>query len=201
MKANRAGVPKTGAAAVPVLVIVNSAELSHDDVEIAVAVEIAERGGGIGADIDAGDLGRRAEDRRGGRAGVGDREQQAVIIPHDDVEIAVAVEIAESGGREIAEVDDTGDLDRRAEHGRRRRAGIDDREQQAVVVSHDDVEIAVAVEIAERGGGKKTHIDAVKRIGAASAKLSAVPRVPAPAASVTSTVSVRLAVGVSEELA
>ena len=38
------GAPKTGAAAVPVLVIVNSlpAVVPHDDVEIAVAVEIAE---------------------------------------------------------------------------------------------------------------------------------------------------------------
>ena len=44
---------------------------------------------------DAGDLDRRAEDGRGGRAGVADREQLALNVCHHDVEVAVAVEIAE----------------------------------------------------------------------------------------------------------
>ena len=92
--------------------------IPHDDVEIAVTVEIAERGGAIGANADAGDRDQRPKGGRRRRAGVGDLEQLAEVIPHDDVEVAIAVEIAERRGGTVLKVD-AGDLDQRAEARRR----------------------------------------------------------------------------------
>ena len=111
---------------------------------------------------------RRTECRRHARAGVDAHEQSAVVTAHDDVEVAVAVEIAESGGSEVVDCD-AGDLDRRAEDGRGGRAGVADREQLALNVCHHDVEVAVGVEIAERRDGIPVDVDAGEktRIGKA----------------------------------
>ena len=145
------GAAKTGAAAVPVLVIVNSwpSCVPHDDVEIAVAVEIAERRGGGDAHVDAGDLDRRAEDGRRRRAGVGDHEQVAVDVPYDDVEVAVAVEVAEGRCWTKAPTSMPAICTGAAKTGAAAVPVLVIVNRWPSDFASDDVEVAVAVEIAE----------------------------------------------------
>ena len=143
--------PKTGAAAVPLLVREQLAGLvSYDEVEIPVTVEIAEGRRRPVEHIEGAEVNRRVEHRCRRGAGVDDREQSALKGSHDHVEIAVAVQIAERGRRLKADVD-AGDDGRRPQDRRRGRAGIGDDGEPAQEIPHDDVEIAVAVEVAERG--------------------------------------------------
>ena len=71
-----------------------------DGVEVAVAVEVGEAGRAGDPHIDAveriGGAGALGEGRRGGRAGVLEIVQGAVVFPDDGVEVAVAVEVGEA---------------------------------------------------------------------------------------------------------
>ena len=111
------------------------------------------------AHVDAADLDRRPEHGRRCRACVGDREQLAEEVAHDDIEVAVPIEIAERGSGVSAHID-AADLHGRSEGRRRRRAGVGDREQRAVLISHDDIEVVVAVEVGQSGKRAVAHIDA-----------------------------------------
>ena len=84
-----------------VLEIVQGADVFPDDgVEVAVAVEVGEARRAVVPHIDAveriGGAGALGEGRRGGRAGVLEIAQGAVVCPDDGVEVAVAVEVGEA---------------------------------------------------------------------------------------------------------
>ena len=93
-----------------VLEIVQGAvDVPDDGVEVAVAVEVGEAGRAADTDIDAveriGGAGALGEDRRGGRAGVLEIVQGAVVLPDDGVEVAVAVEVGEAGRAVVPHID------------------------------------------------------------------------------------------------
>ena len=131
--------------------------------------------------------------------------QGAVGFPDDGVEVAVAVEVGEAGRAVVPHIDAVeriGGAGARGEGRRDGRAGVLEIVQVAVDFPDDGVEVAVAVEVGEAGravdptstplNGLATPVCSANASGAMAAK---------PAASVTLSSRLRLAVGASEELA
>ena len=136
----------------------------------AVAVDVSERGGAVPGDYYAVERVRASgplhEHRRRRRPGVLDVVEQAIIIAHDEVQIAcgkhkniqsqhidrrtrseraVAVEVSECGHAVPADVDVVEGV--RAigpcnEHRRRRRPGVLGVDELAIPIAHDEVQVA-----------------------------------------------------------
>ncbi|MFO0779648.1 MAG: hypothetical protein U0223_18820 [Nitrospira sp.] len=144
----------------------------NDQVEIAVAVEVAHGGAAVRPDIDAGEgvggSGLLGIARRAGRAGVLVGGQRALVFPDDQIEIAVAVEVAQGGGAELLDIDAGEGVGGSGLLGiarRAGRAGVLVGGQRALVFPDDQIEIAVAVEVAQGGGAELLDIDAGEGVG------------------------------------
>jgi hypothetical protein len=157
-----------------VLEIVQEAvEVADEGVEVAVAVEVGEARRAVvphTAVERIGGAGALGEDRRGGRAGVLEIVQGAVVVADDGVEVAVAVEVGEAGRAAILKIDSVERIGGTGPLGEGRRdggAGVLEIVVMAEVVPDDGVEIAVAVEVGEAGRAEVPNIDAVERVGGA----------------------------------
>src|SRR5262249_27160694 len=125
-----------------------------DEVEIAVAVEVRERGRGAVVRREAID-GAAGSDERGLVRGPCVLEISIVdTAPGHEIELAVAIEIPERGGRVEAGEADTQTTDgiraSRALHERRacRSTGVLE-VQEGIVQSHHEIEVSVAIEIGD----------------------------------------------------
>ena len=149
-----------------------------DGVEVTIAVEVGEGGLAAIPHIDGveriGGAGARGEGRRGGRAGVLEIVQEAIVFPDEDIEVAVAIEVGENRRAVKAHIDAVERIGGARLLGEVRRGvvrrGVEEIAQGAVFTdSHEGVEVAVAVEVGEVGRGEEPDIDAVERIGGAGA--------------------------------
>ena len=141
------------------------------EVEVAVVIEVDERGLRVVAHIDAVEGARDArdegEDGGGGRAGVVVEEQSAREVAGYQVEVAIAVEVAQ-GGRTASPVDFA--VERIVEgggDGERRRIGVArvlDEAELPIVAARDDVEVAIVIDIDQHRRSLRTRRHAVKRI-------------------------------------
>ena len=149
---------------------------AEEGVGVAVAVEVGELDGGVAAAVgEAEQVAAVDERRRGGRAGVLVVAVVAVGVADHEVEVAVAVDVAEVGREHAAEPGGVVEPDgggRALGVGRRRRgAGVLEvveravRGAGAVVVAGDEVEVAVAVEVALGVGGGVAEVGQPEREG------------------------------------
>ncbi len=137
-------------------------------VEVALGVEVGERGGAGVAGVEAGEgvgaAGAGNESGGGAGAGIGEEKQLAEAFAHPQVEVAVAVEIAERGPRVLAQVDAGEKALARAapfdEAGGGEVAGVLEELQAARMVAGHQVEVAVGVEVAEDGGAVVAQVEA-----------------------------------------
>src|SRR5262249_4459006 len=139
---------------------------------IGIAVEVAERGRRRGARVfvvervglAAGLLLERGGERGSGVPVVVER---AVERAARDVEIAVDVDVAERGRRAGPYVEGTEEVVEPRllhERGSFRSALVLVVVEGAVERAAEDVEVAVAVDVAERGRGQRAHVLAVERV-------------------------------------
>ncbi len=154
-------------------IVQDAVEVADDGVEVAVAVEVGEARRAVvphTAVERIGGAGALGEDRRGGRAGVLEIVQGAVVVADDGVEVAITVEVGEAGRAAILKIDSVERIGGTGPLGEGRRdggAGVLEIVVMAEVVPDDGVEIAVAVEVGEAGRAEVPNIDAVERVGGA----------------------------------
>ena len=157
--------------------------LARDEVEVAVAVEVAERGRRVSPTSRPIErVGRtRAQRRRPdrGAARVLEVVEVAAMLARHEVEVTVAVEVAERGLRRcphVVAVERIGRAGARDEGRARRAARVLEVGEVAVELARDEVEVAVAVEVAERSRRDVAHVLAVERVGGARARHQAPSR-------------------------
>ena len=146
----------------------------RDNIKVAVAVEVAERRlRAEGAQIDTVErivgAGLDVELRHGRGAVVAEEIDRAVALPDQGIEIAVPVEVPESGRRLRTDIDAVEGIGGASLLGERRNdADIGSQVvfEEAVVLSDDEVAVTVAVEIGECGRGIGLA-DGRERVGSA----------------------------------
>src|SRR5262249_32284005 len=93
-------------------------------------------------------------------------EERAVALPDEGIEVAVAVDVRERGLGKAAQGGEAERVLLRRRKGRcRRRPRVLEEDGLPVVVPDEGVEIAVAVDVGERGRGKRTHVGEAERVG------------------------------------
>ncbi|MBB3265821.1 hypothetical protein FHW79_003454 [Azospirillum sp. OGB3] len=143
---------------------------SDQQVEIAVAVQIGEARRPVTAGaLDAEQAG--AFQREGWclrRPVVAEEQGGAGMVADEQVEIAVTVDVHESGKR--AARADVGDPERigavQREGRRQRRSGVSEVERVAVCVADEQVEIAVAVEVGQHRSCLASDVGEAEAVGA-----------------------------------
>src|SRR5262249_182591 len=148
-----------------------TARFADHEVAIAVAVDVGERGYGLGADVLAGeripDAGLLRERGSRRRARVKEVMERPVARARDEIEVAVGVEIDEPRGRWRAEIDAVQRVRRARELGEcrgRRVSGIAEVVERPVERPGDDVEIAIGIEIPERRDRLVSYVLPIERV-------------------------------------
>ena len=155
-----------------IAVILERAIVGADhQVKVAVTVQVNEgRRTGV-TDIDAveriGSTGARRVDRRRGRASILEVRKAAVAAAHDQVKIAIAIKVCEGRRRHGTDINAIEGIGRTGAHyvdRRSARAGVLEIRQAAVARPHQQVEVAVAVDVGEGRSASAADIEAAQRI-------------------------------------
>ncbi|MDP3875407.1 MAG: hypothetical protein Q8Q50_00340 [Methylobacter sp.] len=145
-----------------------AAVIAHQGFQVAVAVEVGKGGAGQNADIaQAVGVGNSRGKGGAGRATrVQEQQRVAVGIAHPGIQVAVAVEVGKGGAghsADIAQAEGVGDG--RGKSGAGGAAGVQEKQRAAGVIAHQDIQVAVGIDIGQGGAGRTTDIAQTKGVG------------------------------------
>src|SRR5262245_10935361 len=139
---------------------------AREQIDVAVAIEVGKGGRGDRAEVEAVERARGAgeldEVRRRGRSRVLPDAEDSRVVARDEVEVAVGVEVDESGSRAEVRAEACEGIRGAGARGEGRRGGgarVLEVEEAAEVLSRDQVEVAVAIEVAERRRGVDADVE------------------------------------------